>query len=244
MQHRITQKPGQYCVEQQRDYESLERFQGIRSHAVAGVHEMIATALRDRLSPGARVLDLACGAGALVLRLQQAGYEVTACDLIPDKLCARDGVSFVQADLNEDFAFKFRGKFDGIVASEIIEHLENPRHFLREVHKLLKPGAPLVISTPNIDSPLSKAIFVRTGQHRWFSRSDYEESGHITPLAEVCLRRALVETGFEVERVSSCGSVPSSGWWKMRWLAWLLSIIATGETEEILVVEARRAPAS
>jgi 2-polyprenyl-3-methyl-5-hydroxy-6-metoxy-1,4-benzoquinol methylase len=238
-----TRKPGHYRVEEQRDYACLERFHGIRSHAVAGVHEIIAEALRDHLPSGARVLDLACGAGALVLRLQKIGYQVTACDLIADKLQVRDGVAFVQADLNDDFAEKFPGEFDGIVASEIIEHLENPRHFLREVNKLLKPDAPLIISTPNIDSPFSKAIFVRTGRHRWFSDADYEESGHIMPTSEVSLRRALSETGFEVEQTRSGGAVPGSGWWKMRLLAWLLSMIATGQSGEILVVIARRAAA-
>jgi len=232
--------PGQYRVSEQQDYASLERFQGIRSHSVAGVHEMIAGIVRQRLKPGAKVLDLACGAGALTLRLQQAGYRLTACDLIADKLEVRDGIEFVEADLNQDFATKFRGKFDAIVASEIIEHMENPRHFLREVRKLLKPGGTLVVSTPNIDSPLSKAIFLRTGRHRWFADSDYVESGHITPMSETCLRRALTETGFEVESVASGGAVPRTGWWKMRLLARLMSFVGTGERGEILIVVAYR----
>ena len=239
-----TRKPGRYRVEEQRDYEGLERFRGIRSHAAPGVHELIVERLHARLAPGARVLDLACGAGALVLRLQTAGYQVTACDLVAEKLQVRDSVAFVQADLNDDFAPKFAGEFDGVIASEIIEHLENPRHFLREVYKLLKPGAPLVISTPNIDSPFSKAIFVRTGRHRWFSDADYEESGHITPLSEISLRRALSETGFEVDGISSAGSVPRTGWWKMRLLACVLSTIATGQSGEILVVIAQRPAAT
>lgn len=240
MQRPRSTKPGQYRVEEQRDFPSLERFEGIRSHAVAGVHETIAEALRARLAPGARVLDLACGAGALVLRLQKAGFRLTACDLVADKLQVRSDVTFIQANLNEDFALKLGDAFDAIVASEIIEHLENPRHFLREIRKLLKPNAPLIISTPNIDSPLSKAIFIRTGRHRWFSDADYEESGHITPLSEISLRRALAETGFEVESASSGGSLPSSGWWKMRLLARLLATIATGQAGEILIVMAKK----
>ena len=239
-----TPTPGRYRVKEQRDYATLERFWGVRSHSVAGVHEMIAEIVRERLEPGAQVLDLACGAGALTLRLQQAGYRLTACDLISDKLEIRGGVDFVQADLNQDFAPKFAAVFDAVVASEIIEHVENPRHFLREVRKIIRLGGTLIVSTPNIDSPLSKAIFLRTGRHRWFTDSDYEESGHITPMSEACLRRALVETRFEIERIQSGGTVPLRGWWKMRLLARLMSLVGTGEGGEILIVVARRTESS
>jgi 2-polyprenyl-3-methyl-5-hydroxy-6-metoxy-1,4-benzoquinol methylase len=233
-------KPGRYRTAEQRDYPGLEKFIGLRSHGVPGVHEMIADLLGRCVEPGTNILDLACGAGALTLRLQQNGYKLTACDLIPDKLQAREGVTFIEADLNEDFASKFDSSFDGIVASEVIEHMENPRHFLREIRKILMPNAPLIVSTPNIDSPFSKAVFARTGHHLWFSDSDYQDSGHISPLSEICLRRALSETGFSIEQICSGGVMSRSrGWWKMKLLARLLSMVSTGERGEILIVVAR-----
>ena len=85
----------------------LEQFQGIRSHAVAGVHEIVVKAVHGRLRPGMRVFDLARGPDALVLRLQRAGNHFTACGLIVDKLQLKRGVTFVRADLNSDFASKF-----------------------------------------------------------------------------------------------------------------------------------------
>jgi predicted SAM-dependent methyltransferase len=39
--------------------------------------------------------------------------------------------------------------FDQIFAKHIIEHLDNPRGFLKEVHRILKPGGVAFIETPH-----------------------------------------------------------------------------------------------
>ena len=42
------------------------------------------------------------------------------------------------------------GKFDVIVAGEVIEHLENPGLFLRSARQLLREGSRLILTTPNV----------------------------------------------------------------------------------------------
>lgn len=71
---------------------------------------------------------------------------------------------------------QLRGKdFDVIVASEIIEHLDNPARFLREVRSLFSAGTEMILTTPNpfrlaeIAHSLKGYEFVHPEHNCWFS---------------------------------------------------------------------------
>ena len=203
--------------------DSQTTYEGIHEYAKTGLLAHIANLVAARAKPGASVLDLACGAGALALRLSHAGVDVHACDYVPENF--KVSLPFTQADLNEDFSSLFP-KFDCIVASEIIEHLENPRHFLRELAKMLNPGGFVVLTTPNPDSPVSHALLLALGHHSWFSDDDYKTLGHITPVSARMLRQAAAEVGLSIE-VDSWSDAWENvrGWPKMQLYAWLVSLL-------------------
>src|SRR5205085_8776424 len=98
--------------------------------------------------------------------------------------------------LNKPFGPVPGAPFDLIMAVELIEHLENPRHLLRECLGILRPGGRLIVTTPNINSPVSKAMFLRFGTLAWFSDTDYKLRGHITPVSAWQLRHCAEESGF------------------------------------------------
>lgn len=54
----------------------------------------------------------------------------------------------VKADLNLDFPF-LDNYADNIIASDVIEHLTNPFHFLKECSRVLKSNGRLILATPN-----------------------------------------------------------------------------------------------
>src|SRR5579863_8375666 len=104
------------------------------------IHLVAAEVARDYFAPGGKVLDLGAGAGALSLRLADAGFAVTAFDYAADNFRLHGRVPFVSADLNGDFAESIAPKsIDAVVAVEIVEHLENPRHLVRQAMQALKP---------------------------------------------------------------------------------------------------------
>lgn len=46
--------------------------------------------------------------------------------------------------------------YDTVVSFQVIEHIEDDKLFLRELHRVLKPGGQAIISTPNIHFSLSR----------------------------------------------------------------------------------------
>ena len=135
---------------------------------------------------------------------------------------------------------------EGIVAVEILEHLENPRHFVRECYRALKPGGYLLLSTPNIDSPVSKSLFIRSGQFKYFGDDQYTGSGHIVPISQWLLKKALSEAGFAVQWLGTFGDPCKGMKWlsRTRLLALLVAVLSPEEPKrlagEILVLLAQK----
>jgi len=82
---------------------------------------------------------------------------------------------------------------DVVVAIETIEHLENPRAFIRELARLAKSGGLVVVTTPNQLSFLSLLTLVV--KHRFSAFQDVHYPAHLTALLEVDLIRIAKERG-------------------------------------------------
>jgi 2-polyprenyl-3-methyl-5-hydroxy-6-metoxy-1,4-benzoquinol methylase len=180
-------------------------YKGLPIYALPVLHETVGNKAKEWFPSGCRVLDLACGSGALTQRLRDGGFEVESADLVSEGFRLHGQGKFYTADFNSSFRNLVNGPYDAITALEIIEHLENPRHFVRECMALLKPGGFLILSTPNIDSPRSILRFVTKGHFRQFSEDDYTLSGHITPLSQWQIEKIIAEGKWIVKQFTSCG---------------------------------------
>lgn len=178
--------------------------------AAAGTHEaVLAWALslpfrenrqgdKDRGS----LLDLPSGAGALSAKLSASGFRVTASDIVLHEGFKGDKSKFVRCDANQPLPFVDES-FDVVCSIEGIEHLENPSAFLREIHRVLKPGGHAAISTPNVDSYTSKRNNFFKGYPRYFApKSPFEkDSGHLLPIDLIFMKGALRRSGLTLQEV-------------------------------------------
>jgi 2-polyprenyl-3-methyl-5-hydroxy-6-metoxy-1,4-benzoquinol methylase len=165
---------------------------------IPGLHEALFAEFARHVRAGASVLDLGAGTGAWAARLQSAGFTVTAVER--DSASIRvEQLSCIGADLNQDFAPLVCGTFDAVTAVEVIEHLDNPRHFLRECRKLLAADGRLFITTPNIECVPSRLRFLLDGSLRMFGADPRNNDlTHISPIHTLMFERMLRDTGLRL----------------------------------------------
>jgi len=120
-----------------------------------------------------RVADLGCGG----FRWKAKSYHITHVD-------KRGYEDAVKSDLDEKFPFEDK-QFDGTVAIELIEHLENPYHFLRETTRISKNW--IIITTPT--------------DERWFSEDKYKHFHHRIQVPLWLLKCYGHDLGWEVTQV-------------------------------------------
>src|SRR5580765_423439 len=133
--------------EKEQDLDDFDRF-SLKLHM-----DRYAFAIQNA-KPG-RVLDMACGSGygayqmirsvrlgqcriiAVDNSVQAIGYE--------EKHFQDPSIEFI---CNDAMQFNDEQEFDTIVSLETIEHLENPKAFIRKLDSLLRSSGVLIISAP------------------------------------------------------------------------------------------------
>lgn len=91
-----------------------------------------------------RILDLGCRDGALT-DLYRGDHEILGVDIDAEAL-ARCNFPTVQMNLNEEWP---EGKFDTIVACEVIEHLFYPTEVFKKMRGSLNEGGVIIGSVPH-----------------------------------------------------------------------------------------------
>ncbi len=107
-------------------------------------------AARERAGKRA-LLEAGCGLGHM-LGLLQDDFQCTGIDLmdyaIEQTRLNAPQARVLQGDVNEAGLFA-AGEFSAVVALHLVEHLERPDEFIREVARILEPGGLFLFATPH-----------------------------------------------------------------------------------------------
>jgi hypothetical protein len=110
----------------------------------------------------------------------------------------------------------------------VLEHLENPSHFLQQCRTLLTADGRLILTSPNPESAVARLKFALTGALRHFDAVG--DPTHITPIFPSLLARIATANGFRVDGVwpvpNECGFAGTRRW--KRWLSRAFGCLARG----------------
>jgi SAM-dependent methyltransferase len=187
-----------------------ERYKGHVIAAAPGTHGAVCDAVVRHRTAGHAVLDLGAYTGALIERLRDAGFvNATAADL--DNHLTKSDITHIKCNFNHKFSQAFNGvKYDCIVACEVIEHLDDPRAFLRECGQLLNDTGIIVVSTPNIRFFEGRIKFLLRGELWGFGAKNYLVQRHISPISIEQFPLLFKEAGFEMLELSTAASFASN----------------------------------
>jgi 2-polyprenyl-3-methyl-5-hydroxy-6-metoxy-1,4-benzoquinol methylase len=150
--------------------------------------------LGKSVKPG-RLLDVGCSCGYFLEVAAARGFDVRGVEFSPNAIAAaRPDIRprIFEGSLEN---LPDDGLFDVVSAFDLIEHVPDPRAFLRGCARRLKPGGALLISTPDTGHVLRHLM-----RSRWPMLQPMQ---HLHLFSRQALERALRAEGFEDVRVET-----------------------------------------
>lgn len=120
-----------------------------------------------KMGKESNILDIGCGVGTLAYYLASKGFNVIGVDVssraikIANSFRSKSGLKNVNFSLGDVQMITSTRKYDLIVCTEVIEHLENDVKMLKTIYTLLNSKGKLLLSTPSVNAPLYKLGMLR-----------------------------------------------------------------------------------
>lgn len=166
---------------------------------------------------GLRLLDIGCGGGLLSEPMARLGFEVVGVDASARNI-GTAGAHAAEQGLAVDYrcataeALLAQGEaFDVILNMEVIEHVADPRGFLRDCAAMLTPGGLMIVATLN--RTLKAFALAKLGAEyvlRWLPAGTHDWSKFLKPDE---LRGFLADVAVTVDGPYGVVFDPLSGRW-------------------------------
>lgn len=184
-----------------------------QSHRVKLIHRCL-----SRYGISRRILDVGAADGSVLAALAKR-HELYALDCNPALLerCRERGYQrTLVSDAFVNEWHSWQPSFDAIVCAECLEHGVDTNHLLWECKKALKHGGDLILSVPNIRTPIGVLMLI-CGMVPMMG-SGYR-TGHVRDFTLASIKEALVSNGFRIQGAWGCGFAVGPNKMILPWLA-------------------------
>jgi len=162
----------------------------------AGFSKIEKTLFAEAASPA--ILDIGCATGALIAYLRDNGWSVSGVEISPSADYAKNERKLDVRNIPLEENHFPDNSFNVILASHLIEHLNDPKTFLEETYRILKPDGVIFITTPDISGFQSRLF-----GSRWRSAI----FDHLYLFSRRTLAKMLKTAGFKIESCHSWGGL-------------------------------------
>jgi methionine biosynthesis protein MetW len=121
------------------------------SRAGLALPRKVAQLVRHTIPPGARCLDVGCGAGHTAEVLTAHGCDYVGVDISETAVQQARARGLDARWIDDSGALPFaEASFDAVVCFEVLEHIFSPQLSVREMFRVLRPGGVVIATTPNV----------------------------------------------------------------------------------------------
>lgn len=153
---------------------------------------------------GLVVLDIGCGAGDMGKKLIELGKAswVSGVEIVrrQAEIAAAVLNEVIIGDISELELTWLHGRFDYIIAGDVLEHLADPWGVLKRLKPLLRDGGTLLVSIPNVRNWLILSQLILRGDWQYHKDGILDET-HLRFFTRRSAIRLLHDSGYTVASV-------------------------------------------
>jgi len=101
------------------------------------------------MEKGQKILEPGCGRGEFLNGFRKIGMNVYGCDLSPQAGEDLESIEVKQANIEQEPLPYDDDFFDVVYSKSLLEHLWHPENYLKEAHRVLKPGCLILTLVPD-----------------------------------------------------------------------------------------------
>jgi ubiquinone/menaquinone biosynthesis C-methylase UbiE len=181
--------------------------------------------------PGEKLLELGASPYFMTLALHHyCNYTIYLSDGVKNNHPEEASVKLVKRDSCEEYDFTCQSfnveidcfpypdnSFNFVLCSELIEHLAlDPTHMLYEIHRILRPGGKVLITTPNVLVLRNLVSLIKHKRNIYYPYSGYGVYGrHNREWTLEELVQLLKGCGFSIENAQIVDTYPHRGYSKV-----------------------------